>query len=121
MDVRRGRCPRHDRRRWLLTAYVPSGGSTSFPEIIRSLTALASGRSNATGTITLETGVASTTVIDRNCAIGATIQFMPTTANAAAELGNGTMFVSAVSNGSFTITHANSATTGRTFRYAIIG
>ena len=31
------------------------------------------------------------------------------------------MFVSAVANGSFTITHANSATTGRTFLYALLG
>jgi hypothetical protein len=31
------------------------------------------------------------------------------------------MYVSAVANKSFTITHANSATTGRTFLYAIHG
>jgi hypothetical protein len=31
------------------------------------------------------------------------------------------MYLSAVANGSFTFTHANSATTGRTFKYAILG
>jgi hypothetical protein len=46
---------------------------------------------------------------------------VPASANAATEIGNGTMYVSAVANGSFTITHANSATTGRTFLYAIVG
>ena len=41
-------------------------------------------------------------------------------ASAATELG-GTVYVSAVANGSFTITHANSATAGRTFLYAVLG
>jgi hypothetical protein len=101
-----------------LTAYVPSGGSTSFAEIIRSLTGLASGRSNATGTITLAAGVTTTTKIDRNCAAGAAIVLSPTTANASAALA-GCYF--ATSNGSFVITHANNAQTDRTFTYAIIG
>lgn len=45
----------------------------------------------------------------------------PVSANAATEVGNGTLYVSAVTNGAFTITHANSATTGRTFIYALHG
>jgi hypothetical protein len=53
--------------------------------------------------------------------VNSTILFSPRSANAATEIGNGTMYVSAHSDGSFTITHANSATTGRTFRYAIHG
>jgi hypothetical protein len=47
--------------------------------------------------------------------------FALATANAAIEIGNGTMYVSAVTNGAFTITHANSATTGRTCLYALQG
>jgi hypothetical protein len=43
------------------------------------------------------------------------------TANAAAEVGNGTIYVSAVTNGSFTLTHANNSQVDRTFRYAISG
>jgi hypothetical protein len=46
---------------------------------------------------------------------------MPATANAATELGNGTMYVSAVANGSFAITHGNSAATGRLFLFALLG
>ena len=67
-------------------------------------------------------GVATTTVVtDKNCAAGSTPLLTPVTANAATEVGNGTLYVSAVANGSFTITHANSATTGRTFLYALHG
>ena len=43
------------------------------------------------------------------------------TANAAAEVGAGTIYVSAKAQGSFTVTHANSATADRTFAYRIGG
>lgn len=46
---------------------------------------------------------------------------VPAWANAAAEVGNYTMYVRAVANGVFTITHANSATTGRVFLWAVVG
>jgi hypothetical protein len=104
-----------------LTAYVPSITETDLKKVILALQQLAGGRSNAIGTFTLTVSVASTTVTDQNCAAGSVVIPIPTTANAAAELGNGTMWLSATTNGSFTFTHANSATTGRTFKYAIIG
>jgi hypothetical protein len=40
---------------------------------------------------------------------------MPTTANTAAQLGNGTIYVNGRANGSFTLTHANNAQTDRIF------
>jgi hypothetical protein len=43
------------------------------------------------------------------------------TANAAAEVGAGTIYISAVSHRSFTITHANNAQTDRTFGFVCIG
>ena len=104
-----------------MTAYVPGITETDLKKIVLAIQQLAAGRSNATGTVTLATGSATTVVPDRNCAAGSTPLFTPATANAATELGNGTMYVSAVANGTFTITHANSATTGRTFLYALIG
>jgi hypothetical protein len=104
-----------------MTAYVPGITETDLKKIVLAIQQLAAGRSNAVGTVTLATGSATTAVIDKNCAIGSVPLLAPTTANAAAEVGNGTMFISAVTNGSFTITHANSATTGRTFLYAIHG
>jgi hypothetical protein len=104
-----------------MTAYVPGIAETDLKKIVLAIQQLAAGRSNAVGTVTLATGGATTVVTDKNCAVGSTLLFTPTTANAATEAGNGTMYVSAVNNGSFTITHANSATTGRTFLYAIAG
>jgi len=107
-----------------MTAYVPGIAETDLKKIILSLQQLAAGRSNATGIVTLAVNVATTTVTPTqtgSIASGSTPILTPTTANAATEVGNGTMYVSAVANGSFTITHANAATTGRTFLYAILG
>lgn len=104
-----------------MTVFAPGITETDLKKIILAIQQLAAGRSNAVGTVTLTASAASTTVADNNCASGSTVLFTPTTANAAAEIGNGTMYLSAVANKSFTITHANSATTGRTFLYAIIG
>jgi hypothetical protein len=104
-----------------MSAYVPGITETDLKKIVLAIQQLAAGRSNAVGTVTLASGAATTVVPDKNCALGSTPLLTPLTANAAAEFGNGTMYVSAVANGSFTITHANSATTGRTFLYAIHG
>jgi hypothetical protein len=104
-----------------VTAYVPGITETDLKKIVLAIQQLAAGRSNAVGTVTLATGAASTLVTDQNCAAGSTPILTPATANASAEFGNGTIYISAVANGSFTITHANSVTTGRTFLYAIHG
>jgi hypothetical protein len=104
-----------------MTAYVPGITETDLKKIVLALQQLAAGRSNAVGSVTLVTGSSTTTVTTANCAAGSTPILTPASASAATELGNGTMYVSAVINGAFTITHANSATTGRTFLYAILG
>jgi len=104
-----------------MTAYVPGITETDLKKIILALQQLAAGRSNAVGSVTLATGSAATIVAAENCAQGSTPILTPASASAAAEVGNGTMYVSTVAKGSFTITHANSATPGRTFLYAILG
>jgi hypothetical protein len=106
-----------------MTAFVPGITETDLKKIVLAIQQLAAGRSNAVGSVTLTENAAATVVTDQNCATGSAILFMPTTANAAAEIGNGTMYVptATILNGSFSITHANSATAGRTFRYAIHG
>ena len=104
-----------------MTAFVPGFAETDLKKVILALQQLAAGRSNAVGTVTLATGASTTTVSDPNCAAATVPLLTPATANAAAEVGNGTMYVSAVSNGSFTIIHTNSATAGRTFLYALQG
>ena len=107
-----------------MTAYVPGITETDPKKIVLAIQQLAAGRSNATGTVTLTPSTATTTVTPTQTgtiAAGSTPILTPATANAAAEIGNGTMYVSAVANGSFTITHANSATADRTFLWAVLG
>ena len=82
---------------------------------------LAKGRSNAVGTVTLATSAASTTVTAKNCGAGSVVLLSALTAHAAAELGNGTIWVSAVANGAFTLAHANNAQNDRTFGYVCLG
>lgn len=104
-----------------MTVFLPSTEETDLRKIILAVQQLGSGRSNANGTFTCTTGAATTAVTNANCASGSHISITPTTANAAAEMGAGTIYISATAHGSFTVTHANSATVGRTFSYAIVG
>ena len=82
---------------------------------------LMDGKDNALGTVTLDPNQATTTLTDLRIGPDSAILFMPTTANAAAELGNGTLYVSSRGKQTATITHANSAQADRTFRYAVRG
>ena len=79
---------------------------------------LSEGRSNATGTCTLTANVTSTLVTAPNCSTSSVVFLAPTTTNAAAAVG--TTFYAAA-NGSFTLTHANTATTNRVFGYVCLG
>ena len=90
-------------------------------KIVRAVRELFEGRSNAVGKLTLTANATSTTVTAANCGAASTVLLTPTSAQAAAEVGNGTIYVSAVANGSFTLTHANNSQTGRTFLYAAFG
>ena len=86
-----------------MTAYVPGISETDLKKIVLAIQQLAAGRPNATGSVTLTTGSATTTVTTANCAVGSTPILTPASTNAAVEVGNGTMFISAVTNGAFTI------------------
>lgn len=82
---------------------------------------LCQGRNNATGEVTATASATSTVVTNMVVNENDTVLLQPTTANAAAEIGAGTAYVSAVAKGSFTLTHANAGSTDRTFRYAVFG
>ena len=73
------------------------------------------GRSNNAGTFTLTANVTTTVVEDNSFESSMVPLWSPTTANAAAAVTN--VYVSARDKGSFTLTHANTATTDRTFIY----
>ena len=78
-------------------------------------------QANAHGSVTLAASSATTVVTDYLTGPDSRVFFSPTTANAAAEVGNGTMYVSARASGSFTVTHANNSQTDRTFDYLLVG
>jgi hypothetical protein len=77
------------------------------------------GKTNNTGTVTLADGSSTTTVTDRRAGSDSVITFMPTTANAAADLAN--LYVSSRDDGQFTLTHTNNSQTDRTYGYVITG
>lgn len=107
-----------------MSAYVPSLEETDLKNIILAIQQLAAGRSNATGTVTLATGAATTVVTPTQSGLissNSNIHFTPKTAAAATEWASGNMYVSSVSKDTFTITHTNSATAGRTFMWSVLG
>jgi len=99
----------------------PSSRETSIPKIVQAVRELWEGRSNSGGQFTCALNAATTVVPAINCGDGSRILLSPRHANAAAEVGAGTLYVSAVARGAFTVTHANSATGNRTFDYEIKG
>jgi hypothetical protein len=98
-------------------------GETNVGRIVSAIRQLIAGRSNAAGSVTLSANAASTIVTAPNCAAACEILLFPRTANAAAEVKNGTVYVlvSDVANKSFRITHANNAQTDRTFSFLAVG
>ena len=88
-------------------------------QIARVANLLLKGVTNATGTVTLTAGAATTTVTDRRIHPDTQIKLTPTTANAATATGN--VYQSAAATGSITLTHANNGQTDRTFRYTLHG
>ncbi len=99
---------------------LPANGGTP-RETANVVNLLVDGKINAAGEVTLSASTTTTTVTDYRVGSESVIAFTPTTANAAAEQGGGTMYLSARSKQSFTITHANNAQTDRTFIYIVIG
>lgn len=79
------------------------------------------GRTDNYGSVTLTASTATTVVTEARVTDFSTVVLTPRTANAAAELGAGGMYVSAMTDGSFTITHANNAQSDRTFDYSWSG
>ena len=71
------------------------------------------------GTVTLTANQTTTTLSNPLISANSFIEFMATTANAAAAKTN--LYVSARSDGSATLTHANNAQVDRTFVYIIFG
>lgn len=82
---------------------------------------LSAGRSNAVVRVTLAANAAQTVVDFDNCTEDTAPIPVPLSANAAAELAAGTLYISATARRSFTVTHANNGQTDRDFAFVCIG
>lgn len=78
------------------------------------------GKTNNTGTISLNQGATSTTINDRRIGPDSVILFMPLNSNAADELAHGHMYISARDQATATITHGNHMSE-MLFAYVVIG
>lgn len=110
---------------WNYDDVTPFGIRSSIKRIVDCIRQVLDGRINSSGSVTLTASAATTVVTDRRVGRDSVILFMPLTANAAAEVGNGTMYVQTTDidplNNQFTINHANNGQTDRNFRYVILG
>ena len=88
-----------------------------------SLQATRKGKLECVTQVTLTNGATSTVLSDIRISKQSVLIFDPLTANAAAELAAGTLYVTTANrgDGTATLTHANAASTDRTFNVAIIG
>lgn len=79
------------------------------------------GKVRSTGDVTLTVSSATTTLTDPNIGANSYIDFMPQTANAAAEIGAGGFYVTGRGGGQATLNHANNANADRTYTYLVMG
>lgn len=92
-------------------------------KLARAVNQTIGGKMNVFIDATLTANAASTTITDARIGYYSVICWMPMTANASAEIGAGTIYITQANmqSGSVVITHANNAQTDRTFRFQIIG
>lgn len=89
-------------------------------ELARAVQTLMRGQSNATLRVTLAANAASSVVTDPRISMQTAFMLVPMTADAAAELASGAVYIVPTSR-SATIFHRNSTQTERTFIAALIG
>jgi hypothetical protein len=89
--------------------------------VVSTVNNILQGRLNVVVPLTLSANQGSTAVTDARISPFSALLFAPVTANAAAEIGAGTLYASSQTNGSAVISHANNAQTDRQFNMVIIG
>jgi len=102
---------------------TPDGIKWAIRRLAEVLNLALRGALNNSGTVTLTANAATTTLTDARIGFETAVVLVPTTANAAAEIGNGTLSISETGrvNGNVVITHANNAQADRTFRFLLSG
>jgi fibronectin type 3 domain-containing protein len=93
----------------------PQGGDQR--AVAEILNGVMDGKTNNTGTVTLATGGATTTTItDARIGASSVILLSPIADNSAISY-----YISSVSNGSAVITHTANITSGKTYKYVVVG
>jgi hypothetical protein len=99
---------------------LPPAGATG-RAVASAVNLLIDGKNNAKGVFTLTASAGTTVVSDIRAGQDSVINYAPVSANASAEIGAGTIYISARAKSSFTITHANNSQSDRTFVYTVTG
>ena len=99
---------------------APESGVPFLQQVVRAIGSLLT-RANAVTEVTLTANVTTTTLYHAALGYYSSVMLMPQTANAAGALATTYIAQSTMLNGSCVITHANTATTDRTFRVKIDG
>lgn len=100
-----------------IQALVPQSATPL--QIATTTNELLKGRANNVGSVTLTANATTTTLSDIRIKQTMTAVLIPRTANAAAAMTN--VYISAVADGTITLTHSNTATVDRTFDYVLHG
>jgi hypothetical protein len=100
-----------------IQALIPQTVTTI--QIATTVNEVLKGRGNNVGEITLTASSTTTTISDIRIKQTMTAVLIPRTANAAAAMTN--VYISAVADGSITLTHTSTATVDRTFDYVLHG
>ena len=90
-----------------------------YKELLLVIQNLYDGKVQCTGQFSLTPSVTTTVVKDPRCSEQSIAFLSPFTANALT--AQATSYVSSYGQGQFTVTHTSTASTDRTFRYAILG
>ena len=99
---------------------LPQAGGTP-REVSSAINLLLEGKLNSIGSFTLTASTTTTTITELRASSDSVILYSPLSANASAEIGNGTIFISARNKQNFVVTHANNGQTDRNCMYVVLG
>jgi hypothetical protein len=98
--------------------YIPGNNEKDPTRVTSAIRELATGRSNAVGTIALTASAITTVVKAANCSAMSVPFLQALTASAASATG---VYIQSVEKGAFTIAHNSSAATDRIFGFVCLG
>ncbi len=100
--------------------YLPAPSEAQLRNVIRSVMQLARGQTNSKGTFTLSsTGATLLSVSNVNCGPYSIVNWMPVTADAAAQMATVFLLSSNVTTGQFIVSQATNTSTSSIFNYVI--